>query len=231
MNAVMKMKSPGKNQLCHRIRGAVDGYAAGIVRLIAEHYGTYTLQQAWREFTLGDARQFQCGDPHAELFFSWLFHCWSPTREKGSRVDDCALYGVQPTRAYLDRNSDKLNPLLRRYLETCLVTSPRFYQVSNCKPNVGFGAIDLISGAKCVVSEELASASLMDGDIMFAHLVQVDGTTMLEAISPVCFPSGIKRHLKLLCATCACGAPGLELRALYFALAHSELCGPKTTLH
>jgi hypothetical protein len=37
------------------------------------------------------------------------------------------------------------------------------------------------------VSENLASTSLADGEIMFAHLVPIEGTTMLEAISPLSF--------------------------------------------
>src|SRR5262249_51070735 len=159
------------------IRGAVDGYAAGIVRLIGESYGVETLQQAWREFTLGEGQGFTCGDPHAELFFSWLFHRWSPTREKGSRGDDSSLCGGPPTRAYLDRNPSHLDPLLRRYLETCLVTSPRFYEISGCKPYSGFNARDVVTGTWSDVSEALASTSLTDGDIMFAHLIPMGDTT------------------------------------------------------
>ncbi len=227
----MKVKNCGKNKLWHRIRGVVDGYAAGIVRLIAESYGAQTLERAWQEFTLGEGPPFQCGNPHTELFFSWLFHSWSPSREKGGRVNDPSLYGVPPTRAYLDRNAARLDPLLCRYLETCLVTSPGFYEVCNCKPTVGFGARDVVSGVEFEVSEELASASLIDGDVMFAHLVQMGGTTVLEAISAVSFPPETKRWLRRLCRTCDCESLAIDMRALYFVLAQSELCRLKATLH
>ena len=80
------MKEHGKNQLWHRIRGAVDGYAVELVRLIGESYSSDTVQQAWAEFTSGSAQPFACDDPHTELFFSWLFHRWSPSREKGNRT-------------------------------------------------------------------------------------------------------------------------------------------------
>jgi hypothetical protein len=220
-----------KVQLWHRIRGVVDGYAAGIVRLIAESYGVETVRQAWQEFTLGDGREFKCNDPHAELFFSWLFHHWSPTREKGSRVDDSSLYGVPPTRAYLRRNALQLDPLLRRYLETCLATSPGFYEVSNCKPNIGFRARDVVTGAECDVSEALASTSLGDGEIMFAHLIPIDDATMLEAISPLSFPAAVKGRLKRLCRSYACEPTTPELRELYFKLVQSAFCRPTATLH
>jgi hypothetical protein len=232
MNA-MKTKPRRTNQLWHRIRGAVDGYSAGIVRLIGERYGTQALEQAWREFTLGDGGEFRCHDPHTELFFSYLFHQWSPTPEKDSILDDSTLYGVPPTRAYLDRHSARLNPLLRRYLEACLVSVPSFYEISDCKPTVGFGARDVISGMECHVSEELASVSLKNGAIAFAHLVRMDDkTTLLEAISPLSFPAEDKERLKRLYTSYACGSFQVpELRELYFALVHSALIRSTARMH
>ena len=221
------MRPRQQYQLWRRIREVVDGYAVGIVRQIGESYGPETVQQAWQEFTNGAGEAFRGDDPHTELFFSWLFHRWSPTREKGSRVEDRALYGVPPTRAYLNRNSPQLNPLLRRYLETCLVTSPGFYEVFNCRPQVGFRARDVMTGVECEVSEGLASTSLNNGDIMFAHLVPLDEVTMLEAISPSSLPPVLKRHLtrswrrKELVERQAG-----ELRQLYFTLVQPGLCRP-----
>jgi hypothetical protein len=211
-------------QLWHRIRGAVDGYAVGIVRLIGESYGRDTVQQAWLEFTGGAGTPFRGDDPHTELFFSWLFHRWSPTRAKGSRVEDRSLYEVSPTRAYLNRNSPQLDPLLRRYLETCLVTSPGFYEVCNCEPHVGFRARDVMTGMESEVSEGLASTSLSNGDIMFAHLVPLEGATMLEAISPLSFPPVFKGHLTRWCSRKELGQSRAgELRELYFTLAQPGL--------
>ncbi|MEA3179758.1 MAG: hypothetical protein QOI59_3281 [Gammaproteobacteria bacterium] len=215
------------NKLWHRIRGAVDGYAIGIVRLIGESYSAETVQQAWLEFTVGAGKAFNGDDPHTELFFSWLFHHWSPSREKGNTVDDSSLYGVSPTRAYLNRSSAQLDPLLRRYLETCLATSPGFYEVFNCKPYVGFQARDVVTGRECEVSEDLASTSLSDGEIMFAHLVPIDGTTLLEAISPLSFPPGFKRRLVQLARTRSFGECGSnDLREVYFVLARPRLPKP-----
>ena len=204
-----------RNKLWHRIRGAVDGYAIGIVRLIGESYSAETVQQAWVEFTAGAGNVFNGDDPHTELFFSWLFHKWSPSREKGNTLDDCSLYGVPPTRAYLNRSAARMNPLLRRYLETCLATSPSFYEVFNCKPYVGFQARDVVTGCEWEVTEHLASTSLCDGEIMFAHLVPIEGTTLLDAISPHSFPPELKRRLLQLTRT-------TSLREVYFVLARPD---------
>jgi hypothetical protein len=224
---ITAMRARQKHQLWHRIRGAVEGYAVGIVRFIGESYGRETLQQAWLEFTSGTAAAFHLDDPHTELFFSWLFHRWSPTREKGNKVKEWSLYGMPPTRAYLERNWPQLDPLLRRYLETCLVTSPGFYEVADCEPCVGFQARDVMTGSECEVSEEAASTSLNDGDIMFAHLVPMEGATMLEAISPMSFPPLFKRRLSRLCRRQEVGERRAgELQELYFTLAQPGVSRP-----
>jgi hypothetical protein len=147
-------------------------------------------------------------------------------------VDDSSLYGVSPTRAYLNRSAAQLDPLLRRYLETCLATSPGFYEVFNCKPCVGFQARDVVTGRECEVSEGLASTSLSDGEIMFAHLVPIDGTTLLEAISPLSFPPGFKRRLVQLAGNrSASGYGSKDLREVYFVLARPRLAKPSTRIN
>jgi hypothetical protein len=208
----------------HRLHGAIDGYASGIVRLIGESYGRHTVQRAWKEFNINQTGQpFSGYDANAELFYSWLFHKWTPAREQGHEVQDEALYGVPPTRAYLDRHSDSLNPLLRTYLEACLVTSARFYEVLDCEVGLSFRARDVFTDASCTVSEALASTSLQPGDILYAHLIPLGQITLMEAISPLSFPPQSKRRLFRLCEErSACGSDGPELRRFYFTLSAAE---------
>lgn len=214
------MRHDGQTPLWQRIRGVTAGYATGIVRLIGESYGMETIQTAWLEFDARTQTAFDFGDPHTELFFSWLFHRWSPKREKGDRVNDASLYGVSPTRAYLDEGASTVHPLLRRYLEICLVTSPGFYEIRECVPKVGFRAVEVMTGAEYQVSEELTSTSLADGDIVFAHLISIEGTTVLEAISPVSLPASMKRRLIRFSRNrqSAPTSGAAELRELYFSL-------------
>jgi hypothetical protein len=208
----------------HRLHGAIDGYAGGIVRLIGESYGRHTVQRAWKEFNINQTGQpFSGYDANAELFYSWLFHKWTPARERGHEVRDDALYGVPPTRAYLDRSSTSLNPLLRTYLEACLVTSARFYEVLDCEVGVSFRARDVFTDASCIVSETLASTSLQPGDILYAHLIPIGQITLMEAISPQSFPPQSKRHLlRLRQEPRAREHDGPELRRVYFTLTAAE---------
>jgi hypothetical protein len=178
-----------------RIRRAVDGYATAIVRVIGESYGKDSVQRAWHEFTIWGSGPFLGDDPNAELFFSWLFHRWAPALEEGHKIDDGSCYGVQPTRAYLARHSSGLNPLQRRYLEACLEARFSFYEIQDCNPHVGFKARDVLAGREFEVSEGMASTTLKNGDIVFAHIVPIDGTAMMEAISPLSFPASLKTHL------------------------------------
>lgn len=211
-----------------RIHTAVDGYAFDMVQLIGESYGRETVQQAWREFTLGRSDQFLGDDPNTELFFSWLFHRWSPALEKGNKIDDDTLYGVPPTRAYLQRNASRLDPNRRRYLEACLATRFGFYEIRDCRPHIGFTALDVVAGEEIEVSESLASTSLQNGDIVFAHVVSSDGAARVEAVSPFSFPAVFKRQLIALCRRCELRERAdLPLRRLYFSLFES-LCHPGT---
>ena len=210
---------PHPLQWGHRLHCAIHGYATGIVRLIAESYGQHTIQEAWREFNAAAPRPFHGYDTHAELFYSWLFHKWSPTPERGHTLRDKALYGIPPTRAYLDRHSHSLNPLLRKYLEACLTTSARFYEVLDCEPGASFRARDVLTDTTNTVNEALASTSLKEGDILYAHLIPIDQLTLMEAISPQSLPPHSKPRLLQLCQERRIrenGGP--ELRKIYFAL-------------
>lgn len=203
-----------------RIREAIDGYATSLVRLIGELYGRETVQRAWREFTMGGSDEFVEGNPHSELFFAWLFHRWSPGLEKGDKVE--TLKGVQPTRAFLARNSSRLEPLLRRYLEACLATPLGFFEVLECNPGIGFKARDAMTGVDLDVREGSASTTLKDEDIVFAHIVPIKGIAIVDAISPLSFPQ--KFHLLLLQLR-ECRElhrhPDLALRNLYFTFFES----------
>ena len=202
-----------------RIRRAVDGYASAIVRVIGESYGKDSVQQAWREFTIWGGGSFFGDDPNAELFFSWLFHRWSPVLKGGHKIDDGSYYGVPPTRAYLARNSSGLNPLQRRYLEACLEARFSFYEILDCKPHIGFKARDVLAEREVEVSEGMASTTLKNGDIVFAHIVPIDGTAMMEAISPFSFPPTLKTQLIELRRRRKWNkSADLPLRRLYFRL-------------
>jgi hypothetical protein len=212
-------RSCGKQQddQARRIREAIDGYATSLARFMGELYGRDTVRQAWREFTIGGSNEFVEGDPHSELFFAWLFHRWSPGLEKDDKIEIETLNGVQPTRAFLARNSSRLNPLLRRYLEACVVTPLRFYEILDCTSGIGFKARDAMTGVDLEVREDLASTTLKDKDIVFAHMVPIEDIAIVDAISSLSFPPKFKALLlQLREYRDLRKPPDLALRNLYF---------------
>jgi hypothetical protein len=220
------------DRLWRQMREAIDGYAASMLRFIGESYGKDALQQAWLEFTIGASDEFVQGDPNTELFFSWLFHRWKPDSQKGNRIADRSLNNVVPTRAYLNRRASRLSPLLCRYLEICLATPFGFHEILDCQPGVGFTTKDVFSGAVLNVRERSASATLKDGEIIFAQIVPVQSIAMVEAVSPFSFPPIFKTHLIHVRQRSELREhPDLALRGLYFSLAETYLNPPPPELH
>jgi hypothetical protein len=220
------------DRIWRQMREAIDGYAAGMLRFIGESYGRDAVQQAWLEFTIGASQEFVQGDPNTELFFSWLFHRWTPEVRKGNNIADPTLYGIAPTRAYLDRRSARLNPLLSRYLEACLAAPFGFHEILDCRPGVGFGVRDVFTGAQLNVRERSASSTLKNGDIIFGQVVPVQAIAMVEAVSPFGFPPIFKTHLIQVRHRTELREHGdLALRELYFSLAETYLNPPPPQLH
>jgi hypothetical protein len=212
------LNNPDAPDAERRIRQATNGYAEALVPFIAHWYGSDCLQQAWQEFMLGNSMQFNGDDAHSELFFSWFFHCWSPATAKANTAADRTLYGIPPTQAYLARAPCRLDPLLRQYLEVCLQTPFGFYQIVKCFPQSGFRAREVLSGMQIEVIDSLASTSLSNGDIIFARIPFLDGTWVMDAISPVSFPWSFQRRLFVSRSPESLKRSKWALRRLYFDL-------------
>jgi hypothetical protein len=219
-------------QTWRRVRAAIDGYAGDMLHFIAKCYGVDAIQQGWFEFTMGKSEEFVQGEPNSELFFSWLFHVWSPQKLKGNVISDATLYGVPPSRAYLERRAGRLHPLLRRYLEACLIAPFGFHEICECEPGVGFTTQDLLTGAELNVRERSGSAPLARGDIIFGQIVALSGIAMVEALAPFSFPPSYKIHLiQVRTRPELKHSSDLALRTLYFSLADAYLNPPPPRLH
>jgi hypothetical protein len=88
---------------------------------------------------------------------------------------------VIPTRAYLTAKGHRLDPLLRRYLESVLTAPFTFFEVVDCNPGNGMTLRDVMTREEHAVTERSASRKMQRGDLLFAQLALVDHLTMLEA--------------------------------------------------
>jgi hypothetical protein len=108
----------GNDLVWRRARRALEGHARRMVHFVDEAYGPDAIEEAWDEFSWGTSA-FDPETPHLPIFMPWLFHCWSPDPDD-TAVPDASLHRVIPTAAFLARKERRLDPVLRRYLESCV---------------------------------------------------------------------------------------------------------------
>jgi hypothetical protein len=233
-----RVERPSGEAAWRRIRTATDGFPSTMFRFIREVFGRDAVHEAWAEFTLWDDQEpeFDPESHHLEVFLPWFFHRWMPD-PLDTDVADAALHGRTPTSVFLERRGRRLEPILRRYLEACLVSPFSFHEVVAVEPGSGFRARDVFSGEEHDVLERSASRTLGPGDILFGQLVTAEGVTLLEACSPLAIPPREKISLIELRERLVGEGPpltsedlvnwDLELREEYLAIAE-ELMNPRT---
>jgi hypothetical protein len=174
-----------------RLRALLNDHAADMRDFVAATYGPSAMVEAWAAYNGDDERDLP---PYpdikfSQLFIPWFFHCWAPD-PFDTRVKKTSLHDVTPTRAYLTAKGHRLDPLLRRYLESLLTAPFTFFEVVDCNPGNGLTLRDILTGEQHAVTERSASRGMQPGDLLFGQLASVDHLTMLEAsngfaISPI----------------------------------------------
>ena len=220
-------------QTWRHVRAAIDGYAGDVLHFISKCYGVDAIQQGWFEFTMGKSKEFVQGDPNAELFFSWLFHVWSPQKLKGNVISDATLYGVPPSRAYLERRSGRLAST-GATLSLRPASSHPLASMRSANANLGWAlpTRDVLTGAELNVRELSASAMLARGYEILGQIVALSGIAMVEALAPFSFPPSYKIHLiQVRTRPELEHSSDLALRTLYFSLADAYLNPPPPRLH
>lgn len=176
-----------------RVRRALDGFPARMLKFVSEAYGPVALVEAWGEFHLSleeDELEFDPDSPFMPVFMPWFFHAWEP--DVDTEVEDESLHGRAPTAEFLRRRGGRLEPVLRRYLEACVEAPFGFYEILHAQPGRGFHAREVLMGEERQVIERSGSEQMQRGDILFGQLVEIDGIVMLEASSPVLLPPADK---------------------------------------
>jgi hypothetical protein len=173
-----------------RLRAALDGFPTTMLRFARQVYGRDVLEEAWAEFVVWDDEDpgFDPESIHVPVFMPWFYHRWGPD-PAGTGVADGSLHDRSPTSVLLERRGRNLDPLLRRYLEACVVTPFSFHEVLHARPGQGLHARDVFTGDEHDVLERSASRTLDRGDIFFGQIVPCDGIALLEAAPGVVTPS------------------------------------------
>jgi hypothetical protein len=95
---------------------------------------------------------------------------------------------VTPTAAYLSSKGRRLDPLLRRYLESLLTAPFTFFEVIECDPRTGLTLRDVMTQEQHAVTEKGLSQGVQRGDLLFGQLASVDQLTMVEACNGFAIP-------------------------------------------
>jgi hypothetical protein len=169
-----------------RLRALLDDHANEMLDFIVETYGPLAIVEAWAAYI--DDEDYDPDldldpDPDivfTQLFIPWFFNCWAPI-PFDTLVEKTSLHGVIPTRAYLTAKGHRLDPLLRRYLESVLTAPYTFFEVMDCNPGSGMTLRDVMTREEHAVTERSASRKMQPGDMLFGQLASVDHLTMLEA--------------------------------------------------
>ena len=174
-----------------RLRRAVENHATKLLGFIAESHGRGAIEEAWEEFTLWSGEPFDPESPQVTLFYPWLFHVWKPFSQE-TRVAARCLHSIAPSQAYLIAKGQSLDPVLYRYLSTCLDSPFGFFEVVSVDPGRGMQLSEILTETSHAVLERSASGSLVAGDIVYGMVVECDGVAMLEASAPVALPPRLK---------------------------------------
>jgi len=181
-----------------QVNRAVSNYSPAMVQFIKEVYGDGAVDEAWDEFMHwdDDVPAFDPRTPHMHLFTSWFFHVWTPDVPE-TAITDNALHDRPPASVYLERGR-RIDPVLRRYLESCLQSPPSFFEILRAEAGRALDAKDVFTGEELHVLERAASQALRAGELIFAQIVPIDGIVIMEACSRCSFKPVHKIELMAL---------------------------------
>ena len=162
------------------MRVVLDGYASRMIGFIHQAYGPSAVHEAWGEFIGQDDVELDLKTPLMQLFMPWFFSYWAPIPAH-TKVAKPSLHGVIPIEAYFAAHGRRLDPLLRRYMDSLLSASFTFYEVMACDPGRCMTLRDVMTHEECTVTERSASKSMQRGDLLFGQLASIDDLNMLEA--------------------------------------------------
>ena len=174
-----------------RVRRAIEGLAAELLKFSEHRCGATGLGEAWDTFMLWEGEPFAPESPHMSVFMPWFFFDWTPdpmdTEVKPEARDSLTL-----GQAYLRDKGKRLDPLLVHYIEASCAAPFSFYEIASSKPGISLTLRDILSGEQLEVTERSASRIAKTGDILFAKLAVLDRLIMLEGCSPVAIPPSYK---------------------------------------
>ena len=152
-------------------------------------HGDMGLLEAWNDFWLGEPQErFSYTSPHLQLFMPWFMYHWYPDAER--LYDPEGQFPCEHTvvAQFLKRRGRSIDPFTRRYLENAQGEPLTFWQAEDVEPGKGILLRDMVTDRTCYVHEVSGSQIIEKWDIVFGHVVGVDGEYILTGTSSYTLP-------------------------------------------
>jgi hypothetical protein len=169
--------------LWRRVRAAIEGLSAQLLRFADRELGPKLLDEAWSDFA-GTDDAFDPETRHLPVFMPWSYHGWSPDPH-ATAFPELAARSATIAGEYVAHRRRHLDPLLIRYLEACAIAAFSFHEVVDVEAGRGFVLRDILLDCETFVVEHSASRMVRPGDILFAQIVVIDGLAMLDGCASI----------------------------------------------
>lgn len=156
----------------------LDGEASNQILLRAKRlFGEEGLASAMAAFRPGREKELNENDPDFEFFFRWFQYDWVPE------------HGEQPPEALLRERDERIDPDVFRLIDKTLDAPYSFLQVTDRRPGEMFFARDIFRDREFQIIERTASKTIEPGSIIYARVVEMDGTCFMMGNGPQVIPA------------------------------------------
>lgn len=180
-----KERSPSDpaSLLWRRLNAVDEELAHELLRFARRSLGEEVLRRSSNEFFGTDEVPDDFSSPEAQGLVPWMLYCRMIPPKAWLR-DGPAKRGSIGS-AYLERHGTRLDDLVRRYLEACVEEPFSFYEVEDVTPGQGLEVEDVLRGGRRYVSERSGSGMLRRRDLVWAHVVSLEGLHVFAGVGPV----------------------------------------------
>ena len=134
-----------------------------LLKFARKRFGDEAPQLAWDEYQLSSEIPFDMSSPDADSFMRWFTFNWQPEGKETL------------AELFLAENGSKLDPDLRRFIDSTWRSPYSFYQTLSVETGTGLTLRDILRKRDVRVIEKSASKILERGHILLARVVELDG--------------------------------------------------------
>lgn len=169
--------------LWRRLNAVDEELAHELLRFARRTLGEEVLRRSTNEFFGTDEVPDDFSSPEVQGLVPWMLYCRMIPKKAWLR-DGPAKRGSIGS-AYLERHATRLDDLSRRYLKACVEEPFSFYEVEDVTPGQGLAVEDVLRGGRRFVSERSGSGMLRRRDLMWGHVVSLEGLHVFAGVGSV----------------------------------------------